>query len=357
MYCRKCGVKLTENAKYCHRCGTPAWYEESVVPQSPSIQCTPPDMTNEQTHVVVSSTLSDGRLPQVGAAYPPQRPAKRGRKPGTTLLLSFLMFVGVFVFQIFGYVIGSLFGDTGELSATIGSAVGATCGMVALGGVSLIRPDLQAIVLAFKKGWWAIFIGAALFVFGIMESFVFASGEIVPDWPVRVLWLCALCAAIGFSEEGMFRGILLGGVLDVCGKNRQGIIMAAGISALLFGVAHVEWWSMNWLDPLQAIQAVLKMIQTGTLGFFFAALVIKGKSIWGVAILHGLSDLLIMIPSIGLLGESATVSYVNSGEDAIATIVLYLVVIAVYLPLVWSGVKMLREVPVPDRGAFHKDPQ
>ena len=70
-----------------------------------------------------------------------------------------------------------------------------------------------------------------------------------------------------------------------------------------------------------------------------------------------MSDLLIMIPSIGLLGESATVSYVNSGEDAIATIVLYLVVIAVYLPLVWSGVKMLREVPVPDRGAFHKDPQ
>jgi membrane protease YdiL (CAAX protease family) len=267
------------------------------------------------------------------------------------------MFVGVFVFQIFGYVIGSLFGDTGELSATIGSSIGAACGIVALGGVSLIRPDLQAVVLAFKKGWWAILVAAALFVFGIIESFVLTSGEVVPGWPLRILWLCTLCAAIGFSEEGMFRGILLGGVLDVCGKNLQGIIMAAGISALLFGVAHVEWWSMNWLDPLQVIQAVLKMIQTGTLGFFFAALVVKGESIWGVAILHGLSDLLIMIPSIGLLGESANVSYVNSGEEAIGTIFLYLIVIAVYLPLVWSGVKMLREVPVPDRGAFHKEPR
>ncbi len=357
MYCKDCGVELTENAKFCHRCGAPVWRGETLPADESQ-----PRRSEESFAQQIGANQSQGLYPSLGpiqaqSIYPPQQLQRRGRRPGVTLALSFLVFVGVFVFQVIGYLIGNLFGDTGELSATLGSAVGAACGMAVLGGANLMRLDAKAIVLSFKKGWWVILVSAALCVFGLIESFVIEHGTLTQDWPMRMLWLCALCASIGFSEEGMFRGILLGGVLDVCGKNRREIMMAAGISALLFGVAHLEWWSINWLDPLQALQAVLKMLQTGTLGFFLAALVIRGKNVWGVAIIHGLDDFLIMIPSIGLLGQSAEVSYVNAGDAAIATIVLYAIVIAVYMPLVISGVKMLKEVPAPDQGPFHKEAQ
>jgi hypothetical protein len=37
------------------------------------------------------------------------------------------------------------------------------------------------------------------------------------------------------------------------------------------------------------------------------------------------------------------------------TIVAYVVVIALYVPLVVKGIRMLRDTPVPDYGAFHSE--
>lgn len=326
MYCRKCGAELVQNAKFCHRCGISTVADETG-PEAPSPMA-----------------------PVPGDRQPP----RSGRRPGVTLLLSFLLFVNAFVFQVLGFLVGMLFGDSGELSATIGSAVGALLGIVVLGGKALLKPSKESLAMAFKKGWWAVMVSFGLFVFEVVETFVVEKATVVSDWPVRMIWLVMFCAAIGLAEEGMFRGLLLGGILDVKGSDRRGVVAAAMISALLFGVAHVEWWAIDYVDALQLVQAVLKVLQTGTLGFFLAALVIRGRSIWGAAIIHGLDDFLLMIPSIGLLGQSAEVEYVTAGENALPTIILYTVIILLYLPLVIKGRRLLKDAPAPDHGAFHK---
>ena len=44
----------------------------------------------------------------------------------------------------------------------------------------------------------------------------------------------------------------------------------------------------------------------------------------------------------------------SSGADALPTVILYSVIIVLYLPIVWRGVRMLAECDPPQLGAFHK---
>ena len=68
--------------------------------------------------------------------------------------------------------------------------------------------------------------------------------------------------------------------------------------------------------------------------------------------MHGADDFLLMFVSIGLFSEPFETEYTTEGEDAMATIVLYLVVIAAYLPFTIKSLREIRGRGYVWRGAF-----
>lgn len=321
MYCRECGAKLLDGARFCNACGTP---------------------TKDQGAPIRSNDALSS-------------PKKRSRSPWITLLLAFLCCGLPFVFQVVVYIftIGNpLFSDA---AMCVAGGVGACLGIVLMGGRRLLVPSVESFVLMLKKGWWAIAVSTALLTFEVVANAMLGEQIIEDGWLGRFVLIALMCVGIGLYEEGLFRGLLLHGMLDICGNDRRGLYCGVIISAVAFGMAHIDVTALSISDPLTFVQAFLKAVQTGVYAFFLAGLVLSSKSIMGAAFLHGFDDFLLMVPSMVLLSGSTDVQYVSTGDEAVETIVLYLVIIALYIPLAVIGKRMLDKVPVPERGAFHKE--
>ena len=141
-------------------------------------------------------------------------------------------------------------------------------------------------------------------------------------WPMpRVLLIVACNAAlVAVSEELMFRGILLQGMLE-----RYAVWPAVLISSALFGVVHTTnglatgdfsgaWW--------QAVAATLQ-------GVGYAAIRLRTRSVWPMVLVHGLWDFALV-----------TATLPGTAEDGVS-ILPYAALLAV-LPLCLYGAYLLR---------------
>lgn len=265
------------------------------------------------------------------------------------------MILPVIAGELVGYLAAMALHADLDTGVTVGGAASTALCIVLLGGRKLLVPTREAMVSTLKDGWWLLLVSLAMCLYDTMDGVLAGSTSVSPDWPLSVLNLAVLCIGVGVFEEGLFRGLMHGGLLAVLGKTRRGIVMATLLASLLFGMAHIAWGELSFDDALSVAQAVLKVVQTGMMGFFFAALVIKNKNLVASIVLHAASDFLLLLTYAGIEGQSAVVEYVStSQEEALATISFYVLAIALFAPLVVRAVRILRKTPVPDRGAFVK---
>ncbi len=87
---------------------------------------------------------------------------------------------------------------------------------------------------------------------------------------------------IGFSEEVMFRGILLRGALA-----RISVVPAMFVSAVAFSLLH----SVNLLGGLSLVAVIYQLAFTFVVGFFLAPLALRIGNLWPLIIWHWLWDL------------------------------------------------------------------
>jgi membrane protease YdiL (CAAX protease family) len=85
---------------------------------------------------------------------------------------------------------------------------------------------------------------------------------------------------IGFSEEVIFRGLMLNAL------KARGFWRAAIITSLLFGFLH----SMNALNGESVADLAMQLCYATAMGFAFAALVLKKGILWPLVIAHFLTD-------------------------------------------------------------------
>ncbi len=97
-----------------------------------------------------------------------------------------------------------------------------------------------------------------------------------------------LALAVGFVEEGLFRGLLLRTLLP------KGIVLSAILSSVLFACFHLT----NLFSGMPWSYVALQLISTVGLGSLFAALRLRAISIWPSILLHALHD----VPSFIMLG-------------------------------------------------------
>lgn len=90
---------------------------------------------------------------------------------------------------------------------------------------------------------------------------------------------------VGFSEEVMFRGILLHSF-----ANKKKLYLGLFISSILFALIH----SVNILGGMPFEEMITQVVSSFLLGFFFAPLAIKLKSLIPLIIFHWLWDCILI---------------------------------------------------------------
>ena len=204
--------------------------------------------------------------------------------------------------------------------------------MAVAAGCNIIVPNAKSIGLSFKKSIYPLVVALVMGVFVLLGTAMKNEG-MVSDWPLQLALVIMLCLLVGTFEEGLFRG-LIGAVI---------------VSSLIFGFVHVTPSIMNGqvVTGLDMAQAALKTLQAGILGAFLAALFLKTRNIWGIALVHGLNDLFVMLGDALFSGTTSTTYVNNDAMMASASVVMYGVFFLLYIPIIVSTVRMLKQVEVP----------
>ena len=277
------------------------------------------------------------------------------RKGRVKLLLSVLALGAITVAEVVAFLVvmflnipyESLWTDV--IIECLGAAVAMAC-VLLLGGRSLVSTSRDDVAYTFRFGWWCLAISLVLMVLELVWGFEDGS-PIASDWLPRLLETVLLCLGIGILEEFMFRGIVFNGLLATMGSTHKGVVCAIIITSVLFGFAHVDF-ATDFVDGLSVVQALLKVCQTGMYSFLLCVILLRTRRLGGVSLFHGFDDFVLVMPSIALFGEALDTEYVVQGDDALPTIMYYLVIIALYLPFVIkSGLELRRGQDV-TRGAF-----
>ncbi|MBW4601956.1 MAG: CPBP family intramembrane metalloprotease [Calothrix sp. FI2-JRJ7] len=109
----------------------------------------------------------------------------------------------------------------------------------------------------------------------------FSNGIIILDFNTVAFVLSAQLLT-GFSEEAIFRGVILRALLP------SGVMRATLISSLLFGLSH---W-VRLLFDLSICSILLTILSATVDGFLFAAIRLRTNTIWTAILFHALANLL-----------------------------------------------------------------
>ena len=216
-------------------------------------------------------------------------------------------------------------------------------------GLPSIKPSMRGFELALETMvvpiCFSIMAGAI-----VTASFFIAGDGLKPEWPARLVCILVYSLLIGLFEEGAFRGLILNGFARSMGSTTKGLLGACVISSLLFGLAHViaPLLYSDGITVIQIVNAVLKTIQAAMPGFMLGASYLAMRNLWSVAIVHGLNDLFIIIPT--LIFNSGTGLSGNYTSDSIYYTIAYLISMAIYIPGVISAVRVIKRIPTGNVG-------
>lgn len=273
-----------------------------------------------------------------------------GRTVATLLTAPLVMIVG----EVLGALIGDLTPLGVDFGATCGFAVFSMIAVAIMGGWHLFAVSGKAIAEAWKRCWWAIAPTVFICLISILANMI-AESPLNPDAAQDILYALVLCVFIGISEEGFFRGYLFNGLLASAGRTVGGMIGAAAVVSLLFGCAHVDWFSANYSNSLVVSQIVLKIIQTSLYSFPLCAVVAKSRNVVGTASLHAMDDFLLYATTLLYTPVDITnISYVDEGDLGGPLIMYYAMFCLAYLPLIPIGVKEFYRIQPPYYGEFVK---
>ena len=275
------------------------------------------------------------------------------------LLYTILAFVGIFAAEVVGALLAMLLGALHIIEADslwesiLPECFGAAAAVLAvglLGGKDFLKPTKDDISYTFRFGWWCMAISVGAGVLDLM-NYLYNGVPVEPGWFVRMLELALFCLFIGILEELMFRGLIFNALLALVGDTHKGVVWSVMITSVAFGVAHVDF-TTDFTDGLSVVQAILKVVQTGVYSVMLCVIVLHTRKLAGVSLFHAVDDFVIMAPGIALYHESADIDYVSTGDDAVPTILYYLLIIGLYLPFLIKSLVVLHKEQVVWHGAF-----
>ncbi len=186
------------------------------------------------------------------------------------------------------------------------------------------------------KRWKALWVGLPMLFYILINLLGVFIGAIRVDAtrPVAIILYILLNLMIGLFEEVLCRGVCLQLMLQKWGQSKKGIYLAVLASSLLFGFAHL----VNFFQQRFGLLAgVTQVVYTTFFGVFYAAIVLRNRSILPAIIFHALLDFAGNIREITVGGGIPDQAYIITLPVAINSILIT-------LPLFIYGLIILRKV-------------
>ncbi|MHA6529323.1 CPBP family intramembrane glutamic endopeptidase [Paenibacillus sp. BAC0078] len=188
-----------------------------------------------------------------------------------------------------------------------------------------------------RPNWKGLWIYWPIVMYTLLNGADFIFGNIVINTsrPVIIVLFILTYLSTGLFEEVLCRGAVLSVMLRKWGATRRGCYAAVIISSVLFGSAHIIHYFLHHSSLL----ATLTQMTYGIfIGVFFAACMIRNKSIFPAMLAHGVFDIF------GSLQEHKTYLTMTVSNSVIS--------ILIFLPLFIYGLVILRKAtPSADHGS------
>ncbi|WP_251178107.1 CPBP family intramembrane glutamic endopeptidase [Adlercreutzia agrestimuris] len=160
-------------------------------------------------------------------------------------------------------------------------------------------------------GRWVIYVLLVAAISGLVTFYVTNGSLRGLDQGVlimRTFVVCGVCLVTGIFEEALFRVLVINAFSRIQwpGKVTNPKFKAAILSALLFGFLHVSIAGVTSPYAMVQLQTFIKFIQASLFGFIMAAFYIKTKSLWSIAAMHAVFDILYLGPVMMAYGIPAS---------------------------------------------------
>lgn len=124
---------------------------------------------------------------------------------------------------------------------------------------------------------------------------------------ITILFFALTMFLIGWTEEIIFRGVILNLFFDCFSKTKKGILGAILLNGLLFGALHLS----NVSSGVTVTSACIQAVTAGMLGVILAATYARTRNIWIVITAHALIDFAGLMGS-GIFGNGNEIDGINN---------------------------------------------
>lgn len=151
-----------------------------------------------------------------------------------------------------------------------------------------------------KRGFCkTLVMGIPLILYGLFMLFSNIVGYFTdPDieWKTPLMMIVSLLPmlAVGFREESVFRGAAVNVMTDKYAKDRRGILFIVLFTGFCFGIMHMQ----NIFVGQSLSATVSQTINAACLGTTFAAIYLRGGSLWALMLIHSFIDIAGMAKSL-----------------------------------------------------------
>ena len=179
----------------------------------------------------------------------------------------------------------------------------------------------------------------------VIETYQNPFRRLHDDWWCKALVFLALALMIGLFEEGLFRGIIVNGLVKVMPKTKAGLYKAIIISSILFGFVHIMWYLLDaeYYSLSGIVQMMMSIFKIGSIGMLLASIYFKTKNIWACILLHAMIDFILFLIN-PLTGGVVSHSYVEKGVSESALVISALVTAIVSIPNAIIAIRIMRKL-------------
>jgi membrane protease YdiL (CAAX protease family) len=226
-------------------------------------------------------------------------------------------------------------------------------GLLIKGGVSVILVLVIAWLGLIREGgftpftqWKSLWLIWPLVIYSALNGSDVLDGMLNVnrgDGGLMVLYTM-MFVSVGLIEEILIRGLVLPLMLRQWGATKGGVYKAVLVSSAIFGLAHLANLVLGRRDLLSTSAQITYAF---FFGVFFAALVLRNKSIWPAIFCHFLFDWAGNFKAVTVGHVYTRMKPAISMEDALFTV-------AMFLPLLLIGLFYLRKVELASGGNVTK---
>ncbi len=186
------------------------------------------------------------------------------------------------------------------------------------------------------SSWKSLWLVWPLLPYSVLNGIEVLDGTFNVNWADGglILLFTLLYISVGFIEQFLFRGLILPLMLRAWGSTRGGIYKAVLLSSAIFGLAHLANLFMGRRDLLTTS---LQILYGTFFGVFFAALLLRNKTIWPAIFGHFLFDWAGNFKDVTVGNVFTRVEPTTTPEGA-------LIIMVIFLPLLLIGLFYLRKV-------------